>query len=79
MRTIRRIVSIFPIVTLLFLVGCSTLTPYEKEEGAVAKKVPPRVILPAETKPKAEGEKGLKEDSRISEDMTNQDYAGFRP
>jgi membrane-bound lytic murein transglycosylase D len=73
MRTIRRIVSIFPVVTLLFFVGCSTLTPYEKEEGAVAKKIPPKVILPAETKPKAEGEKGLKEDSRISEGMTNQD------
>lgn len=74
MSTISRFVTTFPAVILVFLVGCSTLTPYEKEESAVEKKAPPKVILPAQTKEKAEGEKDLREESTGSEDMINQDY-----
>jgi membrane-bound lytic murein transglycosylase D len=73
MSTIRRFVTIFPALILVFLVGCTTLTPYEKEERAVEKKAPPKVILPAETKEKAEGAKDLREETLISEGMTNQD------
>ena len=73
MSTIRRFVTIFPALILVFLVGCTTLTPYEKEERAVEKKAPPKVILPAETKEKAEGENALREEALISEGMTNQD------
>ena len=57
MSTISRFVKLFPAVILVLLVGCSTLTPYEKEERAVEKKAPPKVILPAETKEKAEGDR----------------------
>ena len=73
MSTISRFVKLFPALILVFLVGCSTLTPYEKEERAVEKKAPPKVILPAETKEKAEGENALREEALISEGMTNQD------
>ncbi len=73
MSTISRLVKLFPALILVFLVGCSTLTPHEKEERAVEKKSPPKVILPAETKEKAEGAKDLREETLISEGMTNQD------
>jgi hypothetical protein len=73
MSTISRFVKLFPALILVCLVGCSTLTPYEKEERAVEKKAPPKVILPAETKEKAEGENALREEALISEGMTNQD------
>ena len=73
MSTISRFVTLFPALILVFLVGCSTLAPYEKEERAVEKKAPPKVILPAETKEKAEGAKDLREETLISEGMTNQD------
>ena len=73
MSTISRFVKLFPALVVMFLVGCSTLTPYEKEERGVEKKAPPKVIQPGETKEKAEGAKDLKEESLISEDMTNQD------
>ncbi len=55
MSTVSRFVKLFPALILVFLVGCSTLTPYEKEDRALEKKAPPKVILPAETKEKAEG------------------------
>jgi len=74
MSIISRCVTLFLAVALVFLAGCSTLAPYEKEDGTVAKKVPPKVILPAETKEKAEGEKRLQEETPVSEGMTNQEY-----
>jgi hypothetical protein len=74
MSIISRFVKLFPAVILVFLVGCSTLTPHEKEERAVEKKVPPRVVLPSETKEKTEGDNALREESKRSEEMTNQDY-----
>jgi len=74
MSIISRCVTLFLAVALVFLAGCSTLTPYEKEDGTVAKKVPPKVILPAETKEKAEGEKRLQEETPVTEGMTNQEY-----
>ena len=73
MSTISRFVTLFLALIVVFLVGCTTLTPYEKEERAVEKKAPPKVILPAETKEKAEGAKDLREETLISEGMTNQD------
>src|SRR4030042_3552200 len=74
MSTVSRFAKLFPALILVFLVGCSTLTPYEKEERAVEKKAPPKVILPAETKEKTQGDNALREGSTGSEDMTNQDY-----
>jgi len=61
MSTIRCFVTLFPALTLVFLVGCSTMTPHEKPEPAVEKKAPPKVVLPAETKEKAQPDKGPKE------------------
>jgi membrane-bound lytic murein transglycosylase D len=73
MSTISRFVTLFPALILMFLVGCTTLTPYEKEERAVEKKTPPKVTLPPETKEKTEAAKDLREEPLISEGMTNQD------
>ncbi len=73
MSTIRCFVTLFPALTLVFLVGCSTMTPHEKPEPAVEKTAPPKVVLPAETKEKAQPDKGPKEEGLISEGMTNQD------
>ena len=73
MSTVSRFVKLFPALILVFLFGCATLTPHEKEDQAVEKKAPPKVVLPAETKEKAEGAKERKEEALISEDMTNQD------
>jgi membrane-bound lytic murein transglycosylase D len=74
MSNISRFLKLFPALILVFLAGCSTLTPYEKEEGAMEKNVPPKVILPPETKEKTEGDNALREESTGSEGMTNQDY-----
>ena len=79
MSTISRFVTLFPALILVFLVGCSTLTPYEKEERAVEKKAPPKVILPAETKEKAEREKDLKEESADIRGHDQPGLAGFSP
>jgi membrane-bound lytic murein transglycosylase D len=73
MSTISHFVKFLPALTLLLLVGCSTVAPYEKRETAVEKKVPPKVVLPADTKETAEGAKASKEEALISEGMTNQD------
>ncbi|MBP1695671.1 MAG: hypothetical protein H6Q41_859 [Deltaproteobacteria bacterium] len=68
MSTIRRFLKVYPALVLLFLVGCSTLAPHAKEEKAL-----PKVVLPAETRAKAQPEKGTKQEALISEGMTNQD------
>jgi len=73
MSTFRRFATAFPALILVFFAGCTTLTPHEKEEGAVETQPPPKVVLPAETKETAQGEKGPKQESLISEGMTNQD------
>jgi membrane-bound lytic murein transglycosylase D len=73
MSTISRFVKLFPALILVFLVGCTTLAPHETEERTVEKKAPPKVVLPTETKEKAQPEKGAKEEALISEGMTNQD------
>jgi membrane-bound lytic murein transglycosylase D len=73
MSVINRFATVFPALILLFLAACSTLTPHEKEQPTVEKKAPPKLVLPAETKEKAQGDKGPKEEAQISEGMTNQD------
>ena len=73
MSTISRFVKLVPALILVFLIGCTTTGPYEKEDRAAEKKAPPKVVLPAEAKEKAQSDKGTKEDSLISEGMTNQD------
>ena len=73
MSTISRFVKLVPALILVFLVGCTTTGPYEKEDRAAEKKAPPKVVLPAEAKEKAQSDKGTQEDSLISEGMTNQD------
>jgi membrane-bound lytic murein transglycosylase D len=73
MSVIPRFATVFPVLILVFLAGCSTLTPHEKQEPAVEKTAPPNVVPPAETKEKAQGDKGPKEKGQISEGMTNQD------
>ena len=73
MSTISRFVKLGPAFILVFLVGCTTLAPHEKEDEAVEKKVPPKVALPAETQEKAQPEKSTKAEALISEGMTNQD------
>jgi membrane-bound lytic murein transglycosylase D len=73
MSTISRLVKSFPALILVFLVGCATVAPPEKEDKAGEKKVPPKVVLPAETKEKTQPDKGPKEEGLISEGMTNQD------
>jgi len=73
MSTISLFVKLFPALILVFLVGCTTTGPYEKEDRAAEKKVPPKVALPAETKEKTQPEKSTKAEALISEGMTNQD------
>ena len=73
MSTVSRFVKFFPALILVFLVGCSTMAPHEKQDKAMEKKVPPKIALPADTKETAEGAKASREEALISEDMTNQD------
>ncbi|MCU0593953.1 MAG: LysM peptidoglycan-binding domain-containing protein [Desulfobacterota bacterium] len=73
MSTIRRFAKLLPALTLLFFVGCTTTGPYEKEDRAAEKKAPPKVALPSEARETTSADKGTREDSRISEGMTNQD------
>ena len=73
MSTISRFVKFVPALILVFLVGCSTMAPHEKQDKAMEKKVPPKIALPADTKETAEGAKASREEALISEDMTNQD------
>jgi membrane-bound lytic murein transglycosylase D len=73
MSTMNRLVKFFPALILVFLVGCSTMAPYEKQEKPAEKKVPPKIALPADTKGKAEGAKEPEKEALISEGMTSQD------
>jgi len=73
MSIITRFVSLVSVLILLFLAGCATTGPYEKEDRAAEKKAPPKVVLPAETKEKAQQDKDSKQETLISEDMTSQD------
>jgi membrane-bound lytic murein transglycosylase D len=73
MSTISRFVKLVPALILVFLIGCTTTGPYEKEDRAAEKKAPPKVVLPAEAKEKAQSDKGTQGESLISEGMTNQD------
>lgn len=73
MSTIPRFVGLFPALILVFLAACTTLAPQEKEDRAAEKKVPPKVVLPAETKEKEQPYKDSKQEALISEGMTNQD------
>jgi membrane-bound lytic murein transglycosylase D len=73
MSTIRRFVKLVPALILVFLIGCTTTGPYEKEDRAAEKTAPPKVVLPAEAKEKAQSDKSTQGESLISEGMTNQD------
>jgi membrane-bound lytic murein transglycosylase D len=73
MSTVSRFVKLLPALTLMFLVGCTTTGSHEKEDRAAEKKAPPKVVLPSETKEQAQQDKGAKQESIISEGMTNQD------
>jgi len=73
MSTIPRFVTLVSTFLLLVFAGCTTTGPYEKEDRAAEKKVPPKVVLPAETKEKAQPDKDSKQETLISEGMTNQD------
>jgi len=66
--------TVFPALILMFLAGCATLAPHEKEARAVDNNLPPKVILPAESKEEPAANNALKEENGASEGMTNQDY-----
>ena len=73
MRNFFRFVKLVPALIFVFLAACASLTPHEKEEGAVETKTPPEVVLPAETKEPAQREKGPRGEALLSEGMSNQD------
>ncbi len=73
MSMITRFATVVPALILVFLAGCTTLTPHEKQAQAVEMKAPSKVIVPEEAKEKDQGEKSLNGQTLISEGMTNQD------